>query len=102
RASSAVIYPLSLHDALPIFVAIVIALRVRRVRTPRLDDDGAHDRGRDQCAVWIGANHAFGDELLHNDDDALRRERRLFLDAQQSDRKSTRLNSSHVSISYAV
>src|SRR6266496_1362812 len=61
------IYTLSLHDALPISVA---------VRPPR--------EGR--CAV----------DVLRADAVAGRRP------ARRSDRKSTRLNSSHVEISYAV
>src|SRR5690242_21102491 len=66
------IYTLSLHDALPI------------LSTPR---PGARAAGR--------AGDLHGRDARHG---ALRPPRA----AQQGDRKSTRLNSSHMSISYAV
>src|SRR5437870_13909309 len=71
-------YTLSLHDALPIFLAAAAALRTgngRRVERQELGDvgDSLDDRFR-------------GDPVL----------------LVVGDRKSTRLNSSHVAISYAV
>src|SRR3712207_8565719 len=72
------IYTLSLHDALPIYRARAVARRRhdgRRLRAVRhRDDDPA---AADQAAVRRG-------------------------DADHADRKSTRLNSSHANISYAV
>src|SRR2546430_455326 len=59
-------------------VAVVVPLRVRRVRAPRLHHDRIHDQGGDDRAVGVGADHRF-----------------------IQDRKSTRLNSSHSQISYA-
>src|SRR6266545_7825116 len=37
-----------------IVIAIVVPLRVRRMRAPRLDHDGAHDRGRNQRPIGVG------------------------------------------------
>src|SRR3712207_8782400 len=72
------IYTLSLHDALPIF-----ALRLR-----------------------LGRRGAVGDRRLavHGDREALARDLDdvVARDALALDRKSTRLNSSHANISYAV
>src|SRR5690242_18715782 len=77
-------YTLSLHDALPIFSGRIPATRSAtqclfrfrraRVRTGENWLSAADDRGADAGA----------------------------LDDQRRDRKSTRLNSSHMSISYAV
>src|SRR5437868_15086915 len=67
--ATTVIYTLSLHDALPIFVH-------------RDGADGAGERAR----VRVPVQHEVGLVLLN----------------RSVDRKSTRLNSSHVSISYAV
>src|SRR2546426_8623443 len=68
------IYTLSLHDALPIFV----------------DDPDA------------GSRHAGGDRHLFHDVDELPLLRVGGVDDLAGDRKSTRLNSSHLVISYAV
>src|SRR5204862_7291391 len=68
-----VLYSLSLHDALPIYV-----------RLDRVDvDDGAH----------VGELALLGD---------VQQEARLREARRHEDRESTRLNSSHVEISYAV
>src|SRR5439155_20292524 len=84
------IYTLSLHDALPIFHTGERGPRLahrRRYRPSRQPDlrrrrrpDGDH-AGTDPPTGWCGP----GDAVRH-----------------QPDRKSTRLNSSHVAISYAV
>src|SRR5438034_6907587 len=66
------IYPLSLHDALPIFD-----------RACRCSCDGNYDARARQAA-------------------ARSRYRRAGQGREQGDRKSTRLNSSHTVISYAV
>src|SRR5439155_23685785 len=71
------IYTLSLHDALPISVRAL----ARHARAPR-------NRRRRPRIALEGAN-----ELL---------DRRGDLGRHAGDRKSTRLNSSHVAISYAV
>src|SRR5438067_6376529 len=77
-------YPLSLHDALPIlgFDAGVVLRHARAAEERRL-------------AVVAGARVD-----LHSDSSC--RIRSLTTISAMSDRKSTRLNSSHVSISYAV
>src|SRR5258707_4512835 len=72
------IYTLSLHDALPISVDHVLARLVLL--------EPAHPRLLGRVAYHPGHRHV-ADVLLH---DLLR------------DRKSTRLNSSHANISYAV
>src|SRR3712207_7554571 len=69
------IYTLSLHDALPIYR-----------RDPRVRGD----RARDPVRARVAEHHA-GHAGLQGRGDALDR-----------DRKSTRLNSSHANISYAV
>src|SRR5690349_22747194 len=71
------IYTLSLHDALPIWVLAIIG---RSASYP--------------AAQWAGAREVaerFGVPLLELDTEEM-----------AEDRKSTRLNSSHVEISYAV
>src|SRR5690348_17432909 len=77
------IYTLSLHDALPIFLEDLAAHRV-------LDGLGGLDEASE------AGIHA-GRELLLAAEQALVAGRH-----QREDRKSTRLNSSHPSISYAV
>src|SRR5207248_9539759 len=69
------IYPLSLHDALPILGRLLCDLRSRRC---------VGDRGREPSA-----------RIRPVGDRGLRR-------ISERDRKSTRLNSSHRTISYAV
>src|SRR5207302_6129413 len=73
------IYPLSLHDALPIFERVdgTVALRGRVLLLPVHGDANARFR-RGGAVRPLLDHHA------------------------QPDRKSTRLNSSHVKISYAV
>src|SRR5207249_9599284 len=95
------LYTLSLHDALPISAP-----------------DGADAvAGRDRDAAREAGNDTVGRQrqatgLRHHDDGGAHRARRGVVpgprprpdaeDRQPGDRKSTRLNSSHVSISYAV
>src|SRR5699024_12778485 len=73
------IYTLSLHDALPISDQVGQGRRGRRGDLAGLDDHGVAPGDR-------------GDQ----------RRQGQHRDRQAQDRKSTRLNSSHVSISYAV
>src|SRR3712207_9522568 len=77
------IYTLSLHDALPIS-------RATEHQAPRHTG-----RYRQPCCV-----PRLRLVLLHNGPD--HRHRRWLDDALRQDRKSTRLNSSHANISYAV
>src|SRR5690606_40879535 len=76
---------LSLHDALPIYPRLVV-------------HDGAQSQRRRRAGLRVPAR-AGGDMAHHPvraaDGDRLR-------DPDARDRKSTRLNSSHVKISYAV
>src|SRR5690242_21634879 len=78
------IYTLSLHDALPISVARMIADQIDRIA------DGVQ-----QLVVAAAFQHVQGGRRL-------RRIVRLQTIHRLRDRKSTRLNSSHMSISYAV
>src|SRR5207249_11257989 len=77
------IYTLSLHDALPISTAR-IELPDGRVLALRLRVPGLHNVRN--AAAALAVVHELGADLVHH----------------REDRKSTRLNSSHVSISYAV
>src|SRR5207249_9890012 len=94
------ISPLSLHDALPIsprHVDVTEDLEIPGLAPARLVDLGdvaARDRaGVVDQEIGVGA---FGGELV--DIAAVAQIERVIA----QDRKSTRLNSSHVSISYAV
>src|SRR3712207_7153201 len=84
------IYTLSLHDALPIYR-----------HHGRLAVPGGGDE-----AGGLGDGHDRGDHLLRDDRDLTGlhpdRRRRRPRPAHLQDRKSTRLNSSHANISYAV
>src|SRR3712207_8737684 len=89
------IYTLSLHDALPIFhVAGALEL---------LEDDLVHRRARvDERGAEDGEGSAVLD-VARCTEELLGRVQGARVDAaRQEDRKSTRLNSSHANISYAV
>src|SRR5690349_23811086 len=79
------IYTLSLHDALPIFHAVPQRRRDRIEDVRGGDEHHARQIERDVEVVVLE-----GVVLLRVED------------LEQRDRKSTRLNSSHVEISYAV
>src|SRR5690606_40259198 len=88
------IYTLSLHDALPIFCNSAIDLIVR-------NDKGGHFKVgalQDEKAKAILKDYDIEDDYL--DPIILVRGNSVFYKSR--DRKSTRLNSSHVKISYAV
>src|SRR5690606_40956686 len=99
-SSAALLYTLSLHDALPIFGHAIGLLHGRALAGGELGKSIDPARRR---AVGGGgvddARLAAGQGVDHGD----RFARRVVVQAQQhQDRKSTRLNSSHVKISYAV
>src|SRR3712207_7460415 len=77
------IYTLSLHDALPIFTAVTAS----PVESDRVDDVGGN-REQDEYAEYPDHPQRYRGQLV-------------VVDAA-GDRKSTRLNSSHANISYAV
>src|SRR5439155_24974570 len=80
-------YTLSLHDALPIFCVEADAVRADPVRPHPTVRQGAVIRdveGGEACGKGLGDDERFDGTLSNRD------------------RKSTRLNSSHVAISYAV
>src|SRR5690606_41493519 len=83
------IYTLSLHDALPIFLVATSyrALVVPIIGRPRSDDGAAAPSRRSILRCFAAA---------------ARRAPRCLRPYVEADRKSTRLNSSHVKISYAV
>src|SRR5688500_13229991 len=68
--------PLVARDRLPphveLVVPIVMPLRVRWVRPPRLDDHRAHDHPGDERAARVAAHDLLVDQLLDDDDDAPR------------------------------
>src|SRR5439155_3035371 len=82
--ATTVIYTLSLHDALP----ICDAGAVRSAQRP-----GCGDFRPDGQPGCCGIQQAAGTQSIHS---------RFTELARFQDRKSTRLNSSHVAISYAV
>src|SRR5207253_9166608 len=77
------IYTLSLHDALPISIDSAFAICSRTFCTSRVS----------AAATWSGASSG---EACPTPGNSTR------MGCLQLDRKSTRLNSSHVAISYAV
>src|SRR5699024_11883256 len=79
--SPTVLFPLSLHDALPICAHQALEMAEYR-----------HGARKKQVEAVAGKRAALQEEEQRRDE----------LAAQAADRKSTRLNSSHVSISYAV
>src|SRR5699024_12291794 len=83
----------SLHDALPISFLFVLNPEKAAVYPDKLRDGIHYDRS------WVQQFEQKLDELGVNyiDNTQLLQDRRA-----EGDRKSTRLNSSHVSISYAV
>src|SRR5699024_12665567 len=87
------IHPLSLHDALPIFI------------TPLLDGYEDHKElpyASSLCAACTEAcpvKIPIHEQLIRHREIIVKREK---MGSTSEDRKSTRLNSSHVSISYAV
>src|SRR5207249_10920442 len=88
------IYTLSLHDALPIYLATnrqrLVAILSAALLALAVAGSGGHFRHRAES----GSRLAFsGNQLAF---------RCSYFQQVQPDRKSTRLNSSHVSISYAV
>src|SRR5205814_9105418 len=90
RPPSTEIYPLSLHDALPILEQ---SERVRPVQLGQKLDVGAASHAARRRSPLAHAVHGQDRCFLEG-----RREER----AGGVDRKSTRLNSSHLGISYAV
>src|SRR5438309_8513146 len=84
--SPAAIYTLSLHDALPISLTVAAAAYLARLAALRLrQDKPAWTPGREALVGALAASA-----------------RASRPGVQAGDRKSTRLNSSHSSISYAV
>src|SRR5205814_10653916 len=90
------IYPLSLHDALPIY-----RVRPRERLLPYLGELAARHAFLalvPVCALKADNIEALRDAIAAH----LPLSPALFPDGELTDRKSTRLNSSHLGISYAV
>src|SRR5699024_11963193 len=87
-SSTTLIYSLSLHDALPISVHDFTESRVIRVRFYRID---IPEFEKASCTTYAIKGIILIYDLMN-----------IFSFFGIIDRKSTRLNSSHVSISYAV
>src|SRR5690606_41681967 len=92
--STSEIYTLSLHDALPIFHDALSRRRVCPERNISIFPDGLPARREPDSPDMA----EFAEERFERGRSVFRRIRRV----AQEDRKSTRLNSSHVKISYAV
>src|SRR5206468_6508643 len=96
--ATSVIYPLSLHDALPIF----------EVCSPRLQDSfgllGCFAEEMPACPAMPGFSHRFQVSVARRPVSGVSNTgfRAQEIDILPGDRKSTRLNSSHDQISYAV
>src|SRR5688500_19530270 len=92
--STTVIFTLSLHDALPIFTreGRIARHAQERGEQPLLDAE------RGELAKLVEQSAALGHQLA----DERERVVRLLAHEGAEDRKSTRLNSSHLVISYAV
>src|SRR5258707_8930995 len=86
------IYTLSLHDALPILRPLDLAI-ADHVVGAAVGDFLAGDQHHETLGE---AHHGTHDVLDEDDRDA------AFVEPDQQDRNSTRLNSSHANISYAV
>src|SRR5690606_39951399 len=84
---------LSLHDALPICARHAFRRSRLAVRVLRQGDRGSRERARAAARAAL---------LRRRRDGAHAAVRHEAVDLRQQDRKSTRLNSSHVKISYAV
>src|SRR5205807_7338904 len=89
---------LSLHDALPIYEPDSAEEASRR------DRDDEHDERVEveRCSHREWLNDVLKQAVREDDDDEHRNRDRRSLRAEGEDRKSTRLNSSHLVISYAV
>src|SRR5205814_10311983 len=94
-------YTLSLHDALPICLSKIkhvvesVGAHVRGIRFDRRESEHFFDEMQAACDFVLGMRDVAMFYIGRYDD-----ERRA--DAESLDRKSTRLNSSHLGISYAV
>src|SRR5207249_10380071 len=93
--STTAIYTLSLHDALPILHDALVGERVADHLLQHLERQRRDVRTGEGCLGHVLRVPDRGSQDLGVD--AVHRE-----DLDELDRKSTRLNSSHVSISYAV
>src|SRR5690606_41083465 len=89
NSASTEIYTLSLHDALPIY-------EVQHIQFFQADYLRSYSRRRGRRPL---ARPMHGEDLLPNEGGP---EGSAAIGLDGSDRKSTRLNSSHVKISYAV
>src|SRR5439155_19567783 len=95
------VYSLSLHDALPIFGAERYGPNPISVATQLMQQPEAIDRPNPHDVIVAAGGHKLAIRAERHRADHRRTMLRL-LRRHREDRKSTRLNSSHVAISYAV
>src|SRR5690606_41717198 len=91
-------YPLSLHDALPISISVELG---RGGATVVVNYAGNEAAARETCAL-VEAAGGKAEARRFDVADAAACQAVIEETIQAQDRKSTRLNSSHVKISYAV
>src|SRR5439155_21171314 len=94
------IYPLSLHDALPISQQALYLLAFDPVVETTADHNSYGFRQQRSCADAI--EQCFKTLVKPHPQWILEGDVKSCFDRISQDRKSTRLNSSHVAISYAV
>src|SRR5439155_13513801 len=87
------IYTLSLHDALPILLPAVSIEPLPEISLVVVQTDADERDAEIRRAL---------DVIAGEDAETARVDRNRFVEAELGDRKSTRLNSSHVASSYAV
>src|SRR5207249_11275002 len=99
RSPTTQISPLSLHDALPIYFAVNPNYRLGYVQIWNVDLQREFPGG---VVMNAGYNGAKGTRLDTERALVVSGGQPFIYESSEGDRKSTRLNSSHVSISYAV
>src|SRR5690606_40474664 len=100
--STCVISTASLHDALPIFDPQPVQDLLHRGGARRQGGVDAHAAEQAAVARPADARHDLGDAELLGQQGGEEVAAVVVGDGDEQDRKSTRLNSSHVKISYAV
>src|SRR5207249_11678315 len=95
------LYPLSLHDALPIYSSAGAAVRFI-VHADALPGVVLDDHFVAEVNGFAHASRRQSDAVLQYLDFLGHTDAHVALPSRDKDRKSTRLNSCHVSISYAV
>src|SRR5207249_12280882 len=98
HTSTSSIYTLSLHDALPIFLLILNILYHSQIHLSRQNQEAEQQLMLPDKILLFHFHNQYPSLYLHKNLPVFL----LLPNFFYRDRKSTRLNSSHVSISYAV